>query len=45
LFRCVATDLETDEVVVLDHGPLGPELRASMVVPGTFDPVRRYPLG
>lgn len=39
-FRCVATDLESGEVVVLERGPLGPALRASMAVPGTFDPVR-----
>lgn len=39
-FRCVATDLETGEAVVLDRGPLGPALRASMALPGTFDPVR-----
>jgi NTE family protein len=39
-FRCVATDLETGEVVVLDRGPLGTALRASMALPGTFDPVR-----
>ncbi len=39
-FRCVATDLETGAVVVLDRGPLGPALRASMAVPATFDPVR-----
>ncbi len=39
-FRCVATDLEKGEAVVLDRGPLGPALRASMALPGTFDPVR-----
>ncbi len=39
-FRCVATDLEKGEVIVLDRGPLGPTLRASMALPGTFDPVR-----
>ena len=39
-FRCVATDLETGEAVVLRDGPLGPALRASMALPGTFDPVR-----
>ena len=39
-FRCVATDLEKGASVVLDHGPLGPALRASMAMPGTFDPVR-----
>lgn len=39
-FRCVATDLEKGTSVVLDRGPLGPALRASMALPGTFDPVR-----
>ena len=39
-FRCVATDLESGEAVVLDQGPLGQALRASMALPGTFDPVR-----
>ena len=39
-FRCVATDLETGEAVELDRGPLGPALRASMALPGTFDTVR-----
>jgi NTE family protein len=39
-FRCVATDLESGEVVVLDHGPLDAAMRASMALPGTFDPVR-----
>ncbi len=39
-FRCVATDLEKGEVEVFDHGSLGPAIRASMALPGTFDPVR-----
>ncbi len=39
-FRCVATDLEKGEVVVFDHGPLAPAVRASMSLPGTYDPVR-----
>lgn len=39
-FRCVATDLEKGGTVVLSRGPLGPALRASMALPGTFDPVR-----
>jgi len=39
-FRCVATDLETGESVVLDRGSLGFAIRASMALPGTFDPVR-----
>jgi NTE family protein len=40
-FRCVATDLAAGEVVVLDRGPLGVAMRASMSLPGTFDPVLR----
>ena len=39
-FRCVATDLEQGTAIVLDRGPLGPALRASMALPGSFDPVR-----
>ncbi len=39
-FRCVATDLEKGEVVAFDHGPLAPAVRASMSLPGTYDPVR-----
>ncbi len=39
-FRCVATDLEKGSSLVFDHGPLGPAIRASMALPGTFDPVR-----
>ncbi|MEO8358509.1 MAG: patatin-like phospholipase family protein [Vicinamibacteria bacterium] len=38
-FRAVATDLETGESVALDHGPLNLALRASMALPGTFEPV------
>jgi NTE family protein len=39
-FRCVATDLEKGEIVVFDHGPIAPAVRASMSLPGTYDPVR-----
>ncbi len=39
-FRCVATDLEKGETVVFDHGPIAPTVRASMSLPGTYDPVR-----
>lgn len=39
-FRCVATDLEKGEVVVFDRGPVAPAIRASMALPGTYDPVR-----
>lgn len=36
-FRAVATDLETGNAVVFDHGNLARALRASMAVPGVFD--------
>jgi NTE family protein len=39
-FRCVATDLEKGQTVVFDHGPIAPAVRASMSLPGTYDPVR-----
>lgn len=38
-FRAVATDMETGEAVVLDHGDLAAALRASMSVPGVFSPL------
>ncbi len=38
-FRAVATDLETGEEVILDHGDLALAIRASMAVPGVFSPV------
>src|SRR5579872_6711597 len=38
-FRCVATDMETGEAVVLHDGPLAQALRASMAIPGVFTPV------
>ncbi len=38
-FRAVATDLESGEEVVLDHGDLARAVRASMAVPGVFRPV------
>jgi NTE family protein len=38
-FRAVATDLETGEQVVFDQGFLRQAMRASMSVPGAFDPV------
>ena len=40
-FRAVATDLETGDAVVLDHGDLTSALRASMSAPGVFAPVER----
>jgi NTE family protein len=38
-FRAVATDIETGKVVVLSKGNLARSIRASMAVPGAFDPV------
>ena len=38
-FRAVAADLETGEEVVLKSGNLARSIRASMAVPGAFDPV------
>ncbi|BBP43753.1 patatin-like phospholipase family protein [Thiosulfativibrio zosterae] len=39
-FRAVATDIESSESVILDHGNLAKALRASMSVPGVFAPVK-----
>ncbi len=38
-FHAVATDLETGQAVVLQSGDLARAIRASMAVPGAFDPV------
>ena len=38
-FRCVATDMQSGEVVVLRDGPLAEAVRASMAIPGVFTPV------
>lgn len=38
-FKCVATDIETGEAVVLDSGYLPDVLRASMSIPSMFTPV------
>src|SRR5579872_416099 len=38
-FRCVATDMQTGEAVVLHDGYLGQAVRASMAIPGVFTPV------
>jgi NTE family protein len=38
-FRAVATDLVTGDMVVLREGKLSRAMRASMSVPGVFDPV------
>ncbi|MBA3543464.1 MAG: patatin-like phospholipase family protein [Chthoniobacterales bacterium] len=37
-FRAIATNIETGEMVVLDHGSLAEAMRASMAVPGAFSP-------
>jgi NTE family protein len=39
-FACVAVDLASGSVVVLDHGYLPDALRASMSIPSIFTPVR-----
>lgn len=38
-FRAIATDLNTGQAVVLDHGSLPMAMRASMSLPGIFRPV------
>jgi len=38
-FRCVATDMQSGEAVVLSRGPLAHAVRASMAIPGVFTPV------
>ena len=38
-FRAVATDIETGDMVVMDHGDLAESMRASMAVPGIYPPV------
>lgn len=38
-YRAVATDIETGDMVVLDHGDLAEAMRASMAVPGLYPPV------
>lgn len=40
-FRAVATDLESGERVVIDHGDLVTAIRASLSAPGIFAPVER----
>ena len=39
-FRCVAVDLNTAQEVVFADGSLATALRATMAIPGVFDPVR-----
>jgi len=40
-FRAIATDIVTGDMVVIADGELSMAMRASMAVPGVFDPVRR----
>jgi NTE family protein len=39
-YRAIATDIVTGKMVVLDKGAVASAMRASMAVPGVFDPVR-----
>ncbi|MCD4820028.1 MAG: patatin-like phospholipase family protein [Candidatus Cloacimonetes bacterium] len=39
-FRCIATNIETGEAVVLDHGFLPEAMRTSMSIPSAFTPVK-----
>jgi NTE family protein len=39
-YRAVATDIVTGEIVVMGDGQLANAMRASMSVPGAFDPVK-----
>lgn len=41
-YRAVATDLESGEPYVIDHGNLAQAMRASMAVPGAFTPVEMH---
>ena len=38
-FRCVATDMQSGEAIVLGDGSLAQSVRASMAIPGVFTPV------
>ncbi len=38
-FRCVATDMQSGDAVVLHDGSLSQAIRASMAIPGIFTPV------
>ncbi|MGA9574781.1 MAG: patatin-like phospholipase family protein [Lysobacterales bacterium] len=40
-YRAIATDIVTGDMVVMDKGDLSIAMRASMAVPGVFDPVHR----
>ncbi len=40
-YRAIATDIVTGDMIVIAEGDLSMAMRASMAVPGVFDPVRR----
>ncbi len=40
-YRAIATDIVTGDIVVIGTGEISMAMRASMAVPGVFDPVRR----
>ncbi|MDX2416638.1 MAG: patatin-like phospholipase family protein [Xanthomonadales bacterium] len=40
-YRAIATDIVTGDLVVIGDGEVSMAMRASMAVPGVFDPVRR----
>lgn len=40
-YRAIATDIVTGDMVVIGSGEVSMAMRASMAVPGVFDPVRR----
>ena len=40
-YRCVATDIQKAEAVVMSDGSLAEALRATMAIPGVFTPVER----
>jgi NTE family protein len=39
-FKCIGTDLETGNAVVMDHGNIVTAIRASMAMPSVFTPVK-----
>jgi NTE family protein len=39
-FKCIGTDLETGNAVVMDHGNIVNAIRASMAIPSVFTPVK-----
>ena len=40
-YRAIATDIVTGDMIVIGDGEVSMAMRASMAVPGVFDPVRR----